>query len=281
MTEKKTIKRFGTGKILCYTMLMAISILVLYPIFLMVVNSVKDYSEFLINSLGLPNRYDFMSYYRAFMKAKFFYALPNSIYLTGLAVIILIGLGSMAAYPIARIKLKFNQLILRVFLAAMIVPCQVLVIPLFILLRKAGMINSLTALSLVLTASLLPLTIFVYTEFMKGIPKELEEAAIVDGCGSGKVFFRIIFPLAKPATVTVIILTSLDIWNNFFYPLIFLTQPEKLTLSVAVFAFKSFEIVRWPDMFAAMSMIVLPIIILYLILQRQLIKGMIAGAVKG
>jgi len=276
---KKT--RFRPTALLKYILLYAIAACVLYPILFMLINSVKDFSEFAANTIGLPTRFNFQSYPNAYMKAKFYYAIPNSLYITVLSVGLLVLLGSMAAYPIARINLKVNKIIFRIFLAGMIVPLHILAVPLFVLLRQAGLINSLTAVAVASVATLLPLTIFIYTGFIKGIPKDLEEAAAVDGYGPVRTFVSIIFPLSRSATVTVVILTSLEIWNSFFYPLVFLSNPDKVTLSLAVFSFKSFEIVKWPDMFAAMSMIVVPVIVLYLLLQKQFVRGMVSGAVKG
>lgn len=271
----------GTVRSLCYIVLYLAAIAVIYPMILMLMNSIKDISDFTYSSIGFPKKLDFSTYPRAFMKAKFYYALPNSIYVAILSLLLLVGLGSAAAYPIARIKLKMNQIVFRIFMVAMIVPVQIIAVPLFGLLRKAHLVNNLSAVSLIFFVTLLPLALFVYVGSMKGIPKEIEEAAIVDGCGPWRIFFNMIFPLSKSTTATVIILTSLDIWNNFFYPLIFLSKTSKSTLSVAIFAFKNFETVKWPDMFAGMTMIVLPILIAYVLLQKQIIRGMVSGAVKG
>lgn len=264
-----------------YAILSLFAIIVIVPLVLIPLNSVKAISDFYVNPIGLPNVFEFRSYENAFVTAKLSHAYPNSLLILALCEAGLVLFGMMAAYPIARIKLRLNGWVFGVFLTGMIVPSQVLAVPLFILLRKLQLINSLTGISLVFIAALLPLTIFIYQGFLKGIPHELEEAAVLEGCGPWTLFVRVIVPLAKPTTATVVVLTSLDVWNNFFYPLLFLTEQSKMTLSVAIFAFKQFESAQWPDMFAAMVMIVLPIALLFAFMQKFLVKGIYGGALKG
>lgn len=267
--------------IIIYSILSFVLLCVAYPLFLLLINSFKDISEFYLNPLGWPKKITFDNYIIAYEKAKLYYAIPNSLYLILMCEIMIIFLGSLAAYPIARIKLEMNQVAFRFFLAGMIIPAQVIAVPVFVILRNMNLLNNLFGVSLILTASLLPLTIFIYSGFYKTIPYEIEEAAKIDGCGTFRIFFTIIFPLSRNATATVVILTSLDVWREFFFPLILVSRPEVRTLSVALFSFENFQTVQWTNMFAAMMIMMVPIMIVFLIGQSYFIKGINSGALKG
>jgi raffinose/stachyose/melibiose transport system permease protein len=278
---KKTSPGAYALKFPVYLILFAIAAIVAYPILLMFLDSAKPIAEFTKNPLGIPASWDFSSYPAAFKKANFRYAIPNSLFVLALSEVFIVALSSMAAYPIARIKLKMNSALFILFMTAMLVPAQIGAVPLFGMLSRLKLVNSLPMLSLQLFTSQLPIALFVYTGFMRQIPREIEEAAITDGCGPARMFLSIVHPLSSQTTATVVILTSLNVWNNFYYPLIFLTRSRTATLPVAIFALKQYETVKWPEMFAGMSIIVLPMIVLYVLLQKQMIRGMTSGAVKG
>jgi raffinose/stachyose/melibiose transport system permease protein len=274
-------KKVNIGTAIIYIILLFTVICVVYPIFLLLINSTKNISDFYMNPIGLPRKINLGNYVDAFIKANMKYALPNNLYLMIVCETILILFGSLAAYPIARIKLKMNQIALRLFLLGMIIPAQVIIIPVFIMLRNMHLLNSLMGLSFILVAMLMPLTVFIYSGFYKTIPYEIEEAAIIDGCGILRIFFSIIFPLSKTATASVLILTSLNVWREFFFPLILISKPKAMTLSVALFSFENFEVVQWTNLSAAMVIMAAPILILFLFGQKYFVKGAVSGAVKG
>lgn len=264
-----------------YIILTFAAAVVVFPLLLLMLNSLKNPTEFYMNPLGLPSVIRFKNFSDAYVKARMDYAIPNSLLLVFFSELLLVGLGVTSAYPIARIRLRLNSLLLSLFFAGMIIPPQVIAVPLFIQMRNMGLINTVIGLSLVLTASQLPLTIFIYSGFIKTIPYEIDEAAIIDGCSPIQIFLRIIVPLSHTATATVVLLTTLHVWREFFYPLVLTTKVQARTLSVALFSFQNFETVEWPNLFAAMVIMMVPILVIFLFGQKFIISGAVSGAVKG
>jgi raffinose/stachyose/melibiose transport system permease protein len=257
------------------------ALMVILPLLLLIMNSLKDPTEFYLNPLGFPSNIRLQNFIEAYTKARMNYAIPNSLILVLFCEVFLVALGLTAAFPMARIRLRLNRIVLSVFFAGMIIPPQVIAIPLFVQMRNMGLINTVLGLSLVLTASQLPLAIFIYSGFIKTIPYEIDEAAVIDGCSPVQVFMRMIVPLSNTATVTVVLLTTLHVWREFFYPLVLTTKVQARTLSVALFSFQNFETVEWTSLFAAMVIMMVPVVIIFLFGQRYIISGSVSGAVKG
>ena len=274
--KKETVKQG-----LIHLLSICAAIAVLFPLLLLFLNSLKNPTDFYLNPLGWPSELRLENFSEAYVKARMDYAIPNSIFLVLFSEVFLVGLGLLAAYPIARIRLKMNSVVLSIFFAGMIIPPQVIAVPLFIQMRNMGLINTVFGLSLVLTASQLPLTIFIYSGFIKTIPFEIDEAAKIDGCNPFQIFTRMIVPLSHTATATVVMLTTLHVWREFFYPLVLTTKVQARTLSVALFSFQSFETVEWTSLFAAMVIMMAPVVIIFIFGQRYIISGAVSGAVKG
>ena len=281
MKEGRLIKKFDLNKLLIYFLLIITLMLIILPLLFIFINSFKGIIDFIKNVFGLPKEIIFGNYPEAWRHGNLFRLMGNSLIITIISVATLIFLGALASYPIAKKRLFGGNFLYILFLSGLMIPPQVIVIPLFILERKLGLIDSLLGLILVYIATQLPITIFIFVGFMRSIPKDLEEAAYLDGCSNIGTFWKIIFPLVKPATATVSILTSLNIWNDFFYPLILINTQENRTLTLGLYAFKGIYLVTFTQLFAYMSTMAVPIIILYLILQKFIIKGMVAGAIKG
>ncbi|MCX6383211.1 MAG: carbohydrate ABC transporter permease [Actinobacteria bacterium] len=281
MKEGRLIKKFDLNKLLIYFLLIITAILIILPILFIFINSFKGIVDFTKNVFGLPHEIQFGNYSVAWEQGNFFRLISNSLIITIISVAALIFLGALASYPIARKKLFGGNFIYVLFLSGLMIPPQVIAIPLFILEKKLGLLNTLPGLIFVYIAAQLPITVFIFVGFMRGIPVEIEEASHIDGCSNIGTFWRIIFPLVKPAIATVSILGSLNIWNDFFYPLILINTKENMTVTLGLFAFRSFFRVTFTNLFAYMSSMIIPMIILYLVLQKFIIKGMTAGAVKG
>jgi raffinose/stachyose/melibiose transport system permease protein len=278
---KEKRKKFDINKFLLYFLLIVVALLVIYPILFIIINSFKDSADLLKNTFGLPRIVHYGNYPTAWEQGNFSRLAINSIVVTIVSVAAIIILGALASYPIARKKLMGNNFIFILFLSGLMIPPQVIAIPLFILERKLGLIDTLAGLIFVYIATQLPITIFIFVGFMRNIQKDLEAAAYIDGCSNMGAFWKIIFPLVKPAIATVAILSSINIWNDFFYPLILINTSNNMTITYGLFAFRNFFRVTFTELFAYMSSMIIPMIILFLLLQKFIIKGMTAGAIKG
>ncbi|OQY34765.1 MAG: hypothetical protein B6241_03540 [Spirochaetaceae bacterium 4572_59] len=263
-----------------YLLLMLGALIIIYPIFLMILNSLKSNTDFMRSVFSFPEKLVFENYPIAWKQGGFFRSLINSLFLTTISVIILLSFGSLAAYPISRKDIPGKTLIYILFLSGLMIPAQVIAIPLFILERNLMLLNTFTGLIFVYIATQLPIAIFILVGFMAAIPKELEEAATIDGCSNFISFSRIIFPMLKPAIATVTILTSLNIWNDFFIPLILLSSQKKMTVNLRLHAFQGYHRVDYTTLFAFIASMIIPIIILFIIMQKNIMKGMTEGAVK-
>lgn len=247
----------------------------------MISTSLKDMGEMVNNPIGFPHKLNFINYLKAWEGMSFPTAFLSSFVLTTGSLVGIIFLSSMAAYPLARINLKLNKIVYLLFLCAIMLPIHTALIPLVKYFNFLHLTNSHLGLIIIYIATTCPLAIFIYTGFLKSIPKEIEESAIIDGCNEFGVFWKIIMPLLTPATSTIIIICAMGIWNDFLLPLIFIQDAWKKPLSPSVFYFFETFNTNWNYAFAGFVMIMLPIIILFLALQKQYVKGIAAGAIKG
>lgn len=267
----EVLKTVGTGLFL---------LIFLYPIILIFMTSVKTRQEITINPSGLPQDVTFEYFVQAFNKMKYLQSSLNSGIIVVVVITALIFVASMAAYAIARRGGKYN-ILYYFLLAGMMVPFQMRMIPLYQLMRNLNLINNLFGVMLVYMSSLSPFAVFLLTGFVKSIPKELEEAAYIDGADMYRTFFVIVFPLLKGSLTTVAVLNTFTIWNDFLMPMLFLQSSNKLTLTVTLANFQGMYNNDWSMIFAAVCMIVLPMLVIYLFAQRFIINGITAGAVKG
>ncbi|OCT15408.1 hypothetical protein A8709_15115 [Paenibacillus pectinilyticus] len=253
---------------------------VFFPFALLIITSFKtDHDVF--NFLTVPDFTYFDNFTKVLEKASFFQSLGNSLYITCLSILLLIAVSSMSGYAISRRGGKLFNFILMVFLSGMIIPVQVSMVPLFKLGVTLGLANTRTMLVLLYTAINIPFATFIYVGFTKTIPRELEEAAKIDGCNRFNMFWRIIFPLLLPATGTVVVTTIFPIWNDFQYPLIFLRGETKQTLVSLIFSFKGQYATEWGPVFALCLLSTIPLVALFLLVQKQFFKQVTSGALKG
>jgi raffinose/stachyose/melibiose transport system permease protein len=207
-------------------------------------------------------------------------ALASSAIITVSSVVALIVLGSLCAYTIARRKGHLSDLVYVLFVVGYILPFQLAVIPLFVAMRHLGLIGNYAGMIVLNVGLLMPLTVFLYTGFIRALPRDYEEAARVDGAGILRTYAQVIFPLLLPITGTAAVLIGISVWNEFFTALIFLVGSHYQTLPVAVYSFASGEVAHWNLIFAGVAIAVAPILVFYLFAQRQLIRGF-SGGVKG
>jgi raffinose/stachyose/melibiose transport system permease protein len=249
------------------------------PFFLVFVNSFKPIPEILDNPLALPIEYTWDNFTQAMEKMSFFLSLSNSIIVTTFSVTALILVSSMLAYYLSRTKTKFTKATFLILVASMIVPFQALMIPFMALFAPFVSLNNQVALIFFYVGFGVALSTFLYHGFISNIPTELDEAAAIDGASDMTIFWKIIFPMLKPVTATVAIVNALWIWNDFLLPRLVLT-PETQTLPLSTYLFYGQYSTEYGQAMAGLFLAVIPIIIFYLILQRQFISGISTGAVK-
>ncbi len=254
-----------------------------YPLMWMVLSSFKTMQEMVQNVWALPQHVTFVNYSDMLHNESFLRYFQNSLIVVLISVPILTLISAMAAYVFARIRFRGRELLFYIFLAGTMIPIHVTLIPLYTLLRDLRWLNTLNALIVPFVGFNLPVSIFILRDFFSKIPLELEEAARIDGCSTARIFWKIALPLARPALVTVILLSVVAAWNDYLFALAFVGgNNDAYTLPLGVLAMvKSFGTVHFDRMFTVLTLAAFPVLALYFLSQRQIIKGITAGAVKG
>ena len=251
------IERLGT-----HLILIVFALIVVYPVLWMLFASMKNSSELLSNIWGIPHSIEWKNYREAWNQAKLGRALFNSLFVSLSTVVLVVAITAPAGYALAKFRLRFGTVILLVFVLTMQAPVPV--IPLYVLLVKLKLTDSYIGYILPLTAGGIPLAIFIFRAFFLTVPRELEEAAVVDGATRLGAFLRIVMPVSVPAVATVSILQFLGSWNEYFLAF-----------------FYDWGRTDWGPIFAALTIGSLPMIVIYIVMQRRFVQGLTAGAVKG
>ena len=251
-----------------------------YPLFVMVVSSFKSNAEIFASPFALPERFDLGNVLRVWNETSFVRYLANSAIITAGSVLVLLVFGTMAAYAIARYPFRGREAIFLFFLAGLMVPLKLAIIPLFVQLDLLGLIDTRLGLGLVYVAMGLPSTVFILTGFLRMLPGELEEAARIEGAGEVLILWQVMLPLARPALVIAGIQNAVPIWNDFFFPLVFITTDARKTLPQGLSVFMGEYNTDWGVLFAGLTLAALPIMVCYVLLSRQFIAGLTQGAVK-
>lgn len=259
-----------------------IAIVWFIPIYYLIVTTLKSPQEATANPLALPSSFSLENYVNAWVNMEFPRAFANTFIITASAVLLVVVLGSMAGYALARTKTKYSGAIFLLFLAGLTVPFQMNIVSLYRIVKNLGLMNTLLAVILVDVAINTPQAIFLFKEFVEStVPKELEEAASIDGCSVIRRFFAIVLPLLKPVISTVVILITLNVWNEFMTPLLFLQSREndvilqEVTRNIGQFS------TDWTALFPMLMLGVAPLMIFYVFMQKYIIAGVAAGGVKG
>ncbi|GAE35268.1 carbohydrate ABC transporter permease [Halalkalibacter akibai] len=257
-----------------------IAILFLIPFYFVIVNSLKGFSEILIDAAALPNEWLFSNYQKVWEILNFPRAFWNSLIITVVSNVGLVIISSMAAWKMVRTPGKFSKILFVFFVSAMVIPFQTVMIPLVKLGGMLGIMNSLPGIIIMYFGFGVPLSLFLFHGFVKTVPIEVEESARIDGCSQFGVFWRIVFPLLKPITVTVIILNTLWIWNDYLLPLLVLQDPALRTIPLATSSFFAQYTKQWDMGLAALVLGIAPVILFFLFLQKHIIKGIASGSIK-
>ncbi len=258
-----------------------LAIIFLAPFYLVVINSLKDYGDVLRGAASFPRPLVFENYTVAWTTVQFPLATFNSLVITIVSITLLVLVGAMAAWRLARAPHRVNNIIFTVFVAAMVVPFQSVMIPLMRVGSTLNLLDNRPGLIIIYLGFGMPFTVFLFHGFIKAsVPREIEEAAIIDGCNSFQTFFLVVLPILRPMLATVVILHAFWIWNDFLLPLLVLYDPAKRTIPLAVFSFLGKYTDRWNLALATLTMGMLPIIVFFLALQKHIIRGVAAGSVK-
>ena len=259
-----------------------VAVVFAFPIYWMVTTALKPTSQMLSDDYDLiPFGVTFQHFVDGITKAGFLPALENSVIVALAAVVFALIAGLLAAVPLARLKFRGRKGFLLLVLVAQMAPFEALLIPMYLMFRSFDLLNALPGLILVYFAAALPFTAWTLRGFVKGIPVDLEEAAMVDGCGRWAAFRRVTLPLLGPGLVATSVFSFITAWNEFLYALTFMQDPSNVTLPVWLSGFVSKFGVDWGGAMAASSVFTLPVLIFFLIVQRNLVSGVTAGAVKG
>lgn len=255
-------------------------VFMLAPFFLVLVNALKPRIEIIKNPMALPQTFSLENFIKAWETMKFGHVLFNTVYITAFSQILMIAFGAMLSYMLVRWEWKVNKLIFTVLICAMIIPFQSLMIPFVSIFGKLGLMNSRTALIFFYMGFGMPMTTFMYHGFMKGVSKEMEEAAMMDGCSHFYCFWKIVFPNLKPITTTILIVNILWVWNDFLLPSLVLIKPKQRTIPLSTFYFFGEYTAELGLAMAALILSVLPVVIIYLFLQKQIVTGVMDGTIK-
>ncbi|WP_163526962.1 carbohydrate ABC transporter permease [Halobacillus ihumii] len=248
------------------------------PFYLMIVNAFKTKREIFSGVLGLPETLNLDNFVQAFIDLEFLKSLFNSVLITGLSIVVIILFSSMAGYALARNKSKLSGVLFLIFVAAMLIPFQSVMIPLVSIFGQANMLNAAGLIFMYLGFGC-SLSIFLYHGAMTGVSKTMDEAAIIDGANRFQLFWYIIFPLLKPISVTVGILNTIWIWNDYLLPSLVLSEANA-TIPLKMFFFFGQYTKQWHLALAGLTIAIIPVIIGYFFAQKQIIKGVSEGAVK-
>ena len=281
MTAYKTRKLLSNG--LLRLTLVGITAVMLYPVIWNIYSSFKTSTEFLGNPFALPASLQWDNYLRALQKTNIPDNFKNSLYVVVVSLLLIALLVVPCSYCLARFRFFGSRLMRGLYMSLIFIQVPCIMIPLFLQLNDLGWLNKLTPLSLLYAVGQIPFSVFLLSGFMRGIPRDYEEAAMIDGCNYFGILWRIIVPMAKPGIVTVLMLSTMSVWNEYVLALVLLTDPAKQTIPVGVAAM--YEMQRyatdWGALFAALVLVLLPTAILYAIGQKYLIEGVNIGGVKG
>lgn len=267
--------------IITYVVLGFGAFIALFPIALLVLNSLKPAAQIVQNPLSLPTSPMWANFAHAWHDAKFSTTFFNSVLLTGVTIVLICGTCAPTAYVLARRKIKSWKLWTFYLMATTTAPIQLFLFPLYFGFAKLGLINNIFAVALVYTALFSPFAVMLLRTYFLAVPRELEEAALVDGASHWQVFVKVMLPIVSPGILTVALIVGLYSWNEFLLSTTFLQKSSAQTAIVAFFLLSGQYSSDWGEIMAAALIIVLPVVILFVLLQRRFIEGMAGGSVKG
>ncbi|WP_335988016.1 carbohydrate ABC transporter permease [Glycomyces sp. MUSA5-2] len=279
--RRREKRRLTPGEVVVMAVLSVLVLAVSFPVLYALLNSFRSYAEITKDPMGLPTGLSFENYARLFQTTDYGEALVNTLVITVGTLVLLIAIVPMAAWGIERIGGRSSRWIYLLFIAGLMIPFQVRMIPLVSSMNQIGLYSTLTSVILVHLGGAASFGILLYCSFIKGVPREVEEAAEVDGAGRLRTFWSIVFPMLLPVTSAFVIIQALSLWNDFFIPLVFLDSSSAGTINVALSRMVGLLTSQWELIYTGAILAIVPSVILFAAFQRYFIKGMSIGAVKG
>jgi raffinose/stachyose/melibiose transport system permease protein len=270
-------RRYGKTNLTVEVVMILVALVYVFPLYVLLNISLKPLDEVADSPLGLPEQFSLANYREAWDQASLGAALFNSTVVVLISVSLLIFIGSMAAYALARRQSRLSYGLYLLFLLGIILPFQLALIPLYQLMRDLQLLGTYTSLIIFYTGHQLPFTVFLYTGFLRALPRDYEHAALIDGASHFQAFRKIVFPLLRPVTGTVVILNAIFVWNDFLTPLLYVGGTPLQTLPVAIYSFVGQYVSQWGLVFAGLVIGIIPILIVYFLLQRYIIRGFASG----
>jgi len=268
--------------IAAHAVLLTYTAVALFPVFVIVINSFKSRKAIFSDPLAVPTRqtFDLIGYQTVLKQGDFFQYFQNSMVVTVASLFFVLLFGAMAAFALSEYRFRGN-LMMGLYLAlGIMIPIRLGTVAILEMMVASGLVNTLAALILVYTAQGLPLAVFILSEFMKQVSDDLKNAGRIDGLSEYRIFFTLVLPLVRPAMATVAVFTMIPIWNDLWFPLILAPAESVKTITLGSQVFIGQFVTNWNAVLAALSLAILPVLVMYLIFSRQLIRGITAGAVK-
>jgi raffinose/stachyose/melibiose transport system permease protein len=275
--------RTHTGRsIAAHAILLTYTLIALFPVFVIVINSFKSRRAIFAEPLmpPMPGNWDLVGYTTVLEQGDFFQYFLNSMTVTVASLFFVLLFGAMAAFALSEYRFRGNLLMGLYLALGIMIPIRLGTVAILELMVAGGLVNTLTALILVYTAQGLPLAVFILSEFMRSVSDDLKNAGRIDGLSEYRIFFTLVLPLVRPAMATVAVFTMIPIWNDLWFPLILAPSEETKTITLGSQVFIGQFVTNWNAVLAALSLAIVPVLVLYLIFSRQLIRGITAGAVK-
>lgn len=281
MHSKRFLWQRGIKETLTYLLLVFFALIFVYPLVLMIISAFKSTREIFADPFGLPTVWRFENFATVWGKARFNMYFVNSIMVTLISTVLVLVLSSLAAFALSRYKFRLNSLLYMFFLAGIMIPIRLGILPLFVLMRNLDLLNTHWSLILTYVSSGMPMSVFLLTGFFKTIPKDLEYSARIDGCSDLQIFYQIMLPLVRPGLATVALVNSIPWWNDFFFPLLYIQTDRLKTIPLGMTLFFGQYMTDWSLLFAGMVIASIPLLMMYLTMSKQFISGLTAGALKG
>ena len=262
--------------------ILIVALIYIYPVLLMVMNSLKSFKEVLTNVLALPSALAFENFTYVIEKMDYSHLFLNNLAITAIGIVGIVAISSIAAYILDRRRTRYTKLLYILIITPMLIPFQTIMITLLKTMSTIGLSGSTWGLGIQYWGFGVPMAVFIFYNFMKTVPHEIDESALIDGAATFRAFRSIIFPLLQPVTATVIVLDVMWIWNDFLLPLLMVNgTPVTRTLVLAAYNFVGQLNTKWHYALAAMVLAILPSVIFFIFLQRYIIEGVVAGSIKG
>lgn len=271
----------NVGRALRYAVCVAVAVVIILPLVLAVVDGAKANGQLLASPFTWPKPIVWANYTDVLGSRDFWRQCGNSVFVMLVTTLLVLGLASTAAFVFARFEFRSREVLFTYFSFGLLFPSTIAILPLYILVRQLGLVDTLWGIILPQVAFQLPLSVLILRNFFLGIPREIEDASYVDGASSLEFFFRILLPLARPGLSAVAVLTMVMSWNNFFLPLVVINTDKRWTLPLGVMQYQGQFGTDWGKVLAFVSLAMVPAIVFYLFAERQIIAGLTAGSVKG